>query len=198
METMPVACRIRRSDTGLTVNHGMASAAFTRSRSRRSAGMRSRRRWTWKLCFLGMAIPIQVVFDCANPAVVARFWANALGYHLQGPPEPDAEWQAWLAEHGVPEEQWNDASAIIDPDGNGPRIYFQRVPEPKAVKNRLHLDVNAGGPPGTPPSERRARVDQAVETLATAGATLVSASTNEYGEHCVTMLAPEGNEFDVQ
>jgi len=147
---------------------------------------------------MGMAIPIQVVFDCANPAVVARFWAFALGYHLQGPPEPDAEWQAWLAEHGVPEEKWNDASAIIDPDGNGPRIYFQRVPEPKAVKNRLHLDVNAGGPAGTPPSERRARVDQAVETLATAGATLVSASTNEYGEYCVTMLDPEGNEFDVQ
>jgi len=133
---------------------------------------------------MGMAIPIQVVFDCANPAVVARFWAFALGYHLQGPPEPDAEWQAWLAEHSVPEEQWNDASAIIDPDGNGPRIYFQRVPEPKAVKNRLHLDINAGG--------------QAVETLATAGATLVSASTNEYGEYCVTMLDPEGNEFDVQ
>ena len=147
---------------------------------------------------MGMAIPIQVVFDCADPPVVARFWADTLGYQLQGPPEPTAEWQAWLVEHGVPEEQWNDASAIVDPDGNGPRIYFQRVPEPKAVKNRLHLDVNAGGPPGTPPSERRARVDQAAERLATAGATLVSASTNEYGEYCVNMLDPEGNEFDVQ
>jgi hypothetical protein len=72
------------------------------------------------------------------------------------------------------------------------------VLEPKAVKNRLHLEVNAGGPPGTPPSERRARVDQAVEGLATAGATLVSASTNDYGEYCVTMLDPEGNEFDVR
>ena len=51
----------------------------------------------------------------------------------------------------VPEERWNDASAIIDPDGNGPRIYFQRVPEPKTVKNRLHLDVNAGGPQGRRP-----------------------------------------------
>jgi len=35
-----------------------------------------------------MAIPIQVVFDCADPPVVARFWADALGYQLQGPPEP--------------------------------------------------------------------------------------------------------------
>jgi hypothetical protein len=95
-----------------------------------------------------MAIPIQVVFDCADPPVLAKFWADALGYQLQGPPEPTAMWQNWAVEHGIPEEQWNDASAIIDPDSNGPRIYFQRVPEPKAVKNRLHLDVNAGGPRG--------------------------------------------------
>jgi hypothetical protein len=145
----------------------------------------------------GMAVPIQVVFDCADPPVVAQFWADALGYQLQGPPEPTAAWRAWEVEHGVPEERWNDASAIIDPDGRGPRIYFQRVPEPKAVKNRLHLDVNAGGPPGTPPSDRRVRVDEMVERLAASGATLVTAST-EYDEYCVTMLDPEGNEFDVQ
>ena len=144
-----------------------------------------------------MAIPIQVVFDCTNPAVVARFWADALGYQLQGPPEPTAAWRAWLVEHDIPEERWNDASAIIDPDGSGPRIYFQQVPEPKAVKNRLHLDVNAGGPPGTPPSDRRVRVDEMVARLAASGATFVAAST-EHGEYCVNMLDPEGNEFDVQ
>ena len=71
------------------------------------------------------------------------------------------------------------------------------MPETKAIKNRLHLDVNAGGPPGTPLSERRARVDQAVERLAASGATFVSANT-QHGEYCVTMLDPEGNEFDVQ
>jgi hypothetical protein len=100
-------------------------------------------------------------------------------------------------QHGIPEEHWNDASAIIDPDGNGPRIYFQRVPEPKAVKNRLHLDVNAGGPPATPPADRRARVDETVERLAASGAIFVAACA-DYGEYCVTMLDPEGNEFDVQ
>jgi hypothetical protein len=100
-------------------------------------------------------------------------------------------------EHGIPEEHWNDASAIIDPDGSGPRIYFQRVPEPKAVKNRLHLDVNAGGPPGTPPSDRRVRVDETVARLAASGATFVAANT-EHGEYCVTMLDPERNELDVQ
>ena len=76
-----------------------------------------------------MAIPIQVVFDCADPPVVARFWADALGYQLQGPPEPSAAWLAFQDEHGIPEERWNDASAIIDPDGTAPRIYFQRVPD---------------------------------------------------------------------
>lgn len=144
-----------------------------------------------------MAIPLQVVFDCADPPVVARFWADALGYQLQGPPEPTAEWLAFQDEQGIPEERWNDASAIIDPEGSGPRIFFQRVPEPKAVKNRLHLDINAGGPPGTPPAERRVRVDEEVGRLATSGATFVRANT-QYGEYCVTMLDPEGNEFDVQ
>jgi hypothetical protein len=53
----------------------------------------------------GMGIPIQVVFDCSDPPVVARFWAGALGHGRQGPPEPTAVWRAWqarLAEHGVP------------------------------------------------------------------------------------------------
>ena len=54
-----------------------------------------------------------------------------------------------------------------------------------------------GGPPGTPPSDRRERVDEAVERLAASGATFVAADTRD-GEYCVTMLDPEGNEFDVQ
>src|SRR5215467_7549631 len=67
----------------------------------------------------------------------------------------------------------------------------------ESVKNRLHLDINAGGPPGTPPAERRSRVDEAVQRLVASGATFVRAST-QYGEYCVNMLDPEGNEFDVQ
>jgi hypothetical protein len=103
-----------------------------------------------------MAIPIQVVFDCADPPVLAKFWADALGYQLQGPPEPTAMWQNWAVEHGIP-----------------------------------------GGPPGTPLAERHVRVDEAVERLATSGAAFLTASTR-YGEYCVTMRDPEGNEFDVQ
>jgi hypothetical protein len=112
-----------------------------------------------------LAIPLQVTFDCADPARVASFWAEALGYKLQDPPEGYASWPDFLTAIGIPETDWNKASAIVDPDGRGPRIYFQRVPESKVVKNRVHLDVNVGGGPGTSMAERRARVHAAVERL---------------------------------
>jgi hypothetical protein len=98
---------------------------------------------------------------------------------------------------GVPEERWTAASAIVDPEGRGPRMYFQRVPEPKTVKNRVHLDVNVGGPAGTPMKERRPRVDAAVERLVGEGATKLR-PLEEYGEYCVVMQDPEGNEFCLQ
>jgi hypothetical protein len=144
-----------------------------------------------------MATPVQVVFDCADPDALARFWAAALGYVVQAPPDGYASWQDWLREHGIPEDRWNDASAAVDPDGRGPRIYFQKVPEAKAVKNRVHLDVNAGGPSGTPLDQRRSRVDAEVERLVALGATCVGPQ-EQHGEYCVNMLDPEGNEFDVQ
>ena len=70
-----------------------------------------------------MAIPIQVTFDCADPARVASFWAEALGYKLQDPPEGYTSWPDFLTAIGVPEADWNKASAIVDPEGRGPRIY---------------------------------------------------------------------------
>jgi len=71
------------------------------------------------------------------------------------------------------------------------------VPEPKTVKNRVHLDVNAGGPKGTPAEERQASVQAAVERLEGLGATKVEARA-EMGDAWVVMLDPEGNEFCVQ
>ena len=86
---------------------------------------------------------------------------------------------------------------MVDPDGVGPRIFFQRVPEGKVVKNRVHLDLNAGGPRGTPHDERRRRVDAEVGRLVQLGARK-SRTIEERGEYFINMFDPEGNEFDVQ
>ena len=79
----------------------------------------------------------------------------------------------------------------------GPRIFFQRVPEPKQHKNRVHLDVNAGGPRGTPAEERRAGVDAAVERAVAIGATKLRL-VEERGERHYVMQDMEGNEFCLQ
>lgn len=140
---------------------------------------------------------MQVVFDCADPARLATFWAGALHYKLQDPPPGFDSWQAWLKAEGIPENEWNSANAVVDPDGRGPRIYFQRVPEGKVVKNRVHLDLNVGGPRGTQLEERRTRVDAEVNRLVQVGARK-SRAVEQRGEYWVNMLDPEGNEFDVQ
>jgi hypothetical protein len=144
-----------------------------------------------------MAIPIQVTFDCADPDRLAHFWADLLGYQLDSPPEGYDSWEAWLREQGVPESEWNSASAITDPDGPGARIFFQRVPEQKREKNRVHLDVNAGGPRGTPVDERRVAVDAAVDRAIAIGATKVRL-VEERGERHYVMQDIEGNEFCLQ
>jgi hypothetical protein len=140
---------------------------------------------------------VQVVFDCADPARLAAFWATALGYRIPDPPGDFATWPDFLRAQGVPDSEFNSASAVEDPDGAGPRIFFQQVPEPKAGKNRVHLDVNAGGGRGTPEDVRTARVDETVERLVGAGATKVE-ERSKMGERWVVMQDPEGNEFCVQ
>ena len=144
-----------------------------------------------------MATSVQITFDCADPARLGAFWAAALGYKEQDPPEGFATWQAFLEQMGIPREQWNMAYAIVDPAGAGPRLYFQQVPEPKTVKNRVHLDVNAGGASGTPMEERRQRVAAEVERLGALGAKQLR-SFDERGEHWIVMQDPEGNEFCLQ
>ncbi|MDN5790261.1 MAG: VOC family protein, partial [Micrococcales bacterium] len=85
---------------------------------------------------------IQVTFDCADPERVARFWCEVLGYVVPRPPEGFATWEDFNRE--LPAERQGSAFACIDPSGVGPRLFFQRVPEGKVVKNRLHLDVRVG------------------------------------------------------
>ena len=144
-----------------------------------------------------MATGIQVVIDCADPARLAEFWAAALGYTLQDPPTGFATWQEFLAAQGVPESEWNSANAVVDPDKHGPRVYFQRVPEPKTVKNRVHLDLNVGGGHATPLETRRQRVDAEARRVQGLGARQVRA-TERRGEYWIVMQDPEGNEFCVQ
>src|SRR3954454_3693793 len=110
-----------------------------------------------------MAYGVQVTFDCAEPARLAAFWAEALGYEVQRPPEGFGSWPELLASIGVPESEWDTRRAVVDPGGAGPRLFFQKVPEPKSVKNRVHLDVNVG----------HDRVDAEVTRLVGAGASVV-------------------------
>ena len=130
---------------------------------------------------------VQITFDCAAPGRLAEFWASALGYVLQPPPEGFDSWPAFLTAIGVPESEFDSRSACVDPDGKGPRLFFQRVPEPKAAKNRVHLDVDVG----------RDRVDAEVQRLLAEGATKVR-EVSENGERWVVMADPEGNEFCLQ
>lgn len=145
-----------------------------------------------------MPISFQVVIDCTDPERQAAFWAAALGYVLQPPPAGFASWEAFLRQTGVPREEWNSASAIVDPEGTRPRLYLQRVPEGKVAKNRLHLDLSVGGGQATPLEERRVRVDAEVTRLKALGATDERGAIEKDGEYWVRLNDPEGNEFCVQ
>lgn len=121
-----------------------------------------------------MAREFQVTFDSADPAALAEFWADALGYKLQDPPPGFDTWDAALEAFGVPEDQRNNASALIDPDGKGPRVFIQKVPEGKTAKNRVHLDIRAA--PGLEGDDRMAALETEAERLVKQGATRVAAA----------------------
>lgn len=146
---------------------------------------------------------LQVTIDAADPELLSRFWAAATGYLIPPPPGREAEdgtnvfdqWHDFLAEVGVPESEWNAASAAEDPHGVGPRLFFQRVPEAKTVKNRLHLDLRAA--PGLAGDERMAGLEAECSRLVELGATRVERfdpSPPMDAGHIV-MTDPEGNEF---
>jgi len=143
-----------------------------------------------------MVMRLQVTIDCADPAALAAFWASALDYVLQPPPDGFGTWPAALASWGVPESEWNSANAVVDPAGAGPRLFFQRVPEAKSVKNRLHLDVHASEGPAIPAEQKRGQVLPVVERLTGLGARQVR-QVEEMGSFWVVMHDPEGNEFCV-
>jgi Glyoxalase-like domain len=146
-----------------------------------------------------MAVRFQLVIDCADPDLLARFWAAALGYVLEPPPDGYPTWNDYWREVGVPEAELGPGEdCIVDPAGGGPRIWFQVVPDIKGVKNRLHLDIHASGGRTLPLETRRQRVDAEAGRLAGLGATIVTSLAEEGLDHyAVAMRDPEGNEFDI-
>ena len=138
----------------------------------------------------------QLTFDSARPQELAEFWCAALGYVPAPAPEGRPSWDAWYAELGIPEDDRDGVATITDPDGARPSICFLRVPEGKAVKNRLHLDVQVGGGRSRPYDERWAVVEEARARLSGLGATVGQVVAGEDGrpDH-VVMHDPEGNEF---
>jgi Glyoxalase-like domain len=134
----------------------------------------------------------QVTFDCADPERVARFWCEVLGYVVPPPPEGFADWDEF--DRTLPTESQGSAFACVDPTGVGPRLFFQRVPEGKVVKNRVHLDVRAGT--GLVGEERLVVLEAECARLVALGAVrgrLLLA--DDENESCLGMQDVEGNEF---
>ena len=144
-----------------------------------------------------MAHAFQVTFDCRDPNGMSTFWAALLHYELQPPPAGFDSWDAFLDSINVPATERDKLSAVTDPDGKGARLLFQKVPEGKAVKNRVHLDVNVSGGFGVPVPERKAAVEAEVRRAMGLGATVVARHEADR-EYWVTMQDPEGNEFCLQ
>lgn len=142
-----------------------------------------------------MANTFQVTFDAADPRALGEFWCAVLGYVRDAPPEGFASWEEALTAWGLPEDRWNDKNAVSDPDCAGPRIFIQKVPEPKTAKNRMHLDVNVGA--GLHGEDRVERVRAEAERAVALGATLVNEAA-ELGDFWIVMRDPEGNEFCLQ
>ncbi|HEX2357416.1 MAG TPA: VOC family protein [Micromonosporaceae bacterium] len=144
-----------------------------------------------------MATRVQVTVDCADPERMVRFWATALGYQPEPPPEGYADWATFWRDLGLPEEEVVDSGeAVVDPDGVGPRIRFQVVPEGKVVKNRVHLDLTVSGGRSVALQTRRERVTAEADRLVDAGATVLRTLSEPGVDHFAIVLRdPEGNEF---
>ena len=109
---------------------------------------------------------IGLVLDCTDPEGLAAFWAPALGYVMLG-----------CAGNYV---------LLVAPDGTQPKLLLQRVPEPKTVKNRMHLDIV------TPDF-----LAEAARLQALGARQVTSELMTEHGSSWVLMEDPEGNEFCV-
>ncbi|GAA1674157.1 VOC family protein [Kribbella yunnanensis] len=146
-----------------------------------------------------MPVSYQLVIDCKSPDLLANFWAAALRYVIEPPPAGFDTWDDFYRSIGVPEDELGGgADSINDPNGEGPRIWFQVVDETKSIKNRIHIDVNASGGRGSSLEVRRERVEAEAKRLEELGATRLRTLAEPGLDHyAVGMADPEGNEFDI-
>src|SRR4051794_1080804 len=134
----------------------------------------------------------QVTFDCAEPERLARFWCEVLGYVVPPAPRGFPSWAEFDA--SLPPERQGAAFACVDPSGVRPRLLFLRVPEGKAVKNRVHLDVRVGT--GLVGEDRLAALEAECARLVALGAVrLHLLRADGHNESCQVMQDLEGNEF---
>jgi hypothetical protein len=141
----------------------------------------------------------QLTIDANDPAKLARFWAQALGYQPVPPVGPDTTWWAHYRARLGAEPAFDDR--LFDPEGLRPPIWFQEVPESKAGKNRVHVDVYPTGRDRTLPQEQRVEiVETKVAELLALGATVLRRERHDDPEdpvYFVVLQDPEGNEFCV-
>ncbi|MEU2183102.1 VOC family protein [Streptomyces thermolilacinus] len=139
---------------------------------------------------MGSIKQFQVTFDCADPERVARFWCEVLGYVVPPPPDGFATWDDF--HRAQPPEERGSWFACVDPSGVGPRLYFQRVPEGKAAKNRVHLDVRVAT--GLVGEERLAALEAECARLIPLGAVRERLLYDGH-DACIVMRDVEDNEF---
>jgi hypothetical protein len=118
-----------------------------------------------------------------HPEPLARFWAEALGYVLEPPPADFATWDDWRRDVRLP-ESWlgRGTDCINDPEGAGPRICIQAVPDRKTISNRLHLDIHASATRDLPTETRKNRVDAEALRLCGLGAAVLGDLRGELEE----------------
>ena len=150
-----------------------------------------------------MSATVQVTIDAHDPRALSVFWKEVLGYVHPAPPgvelapgaDPLQAWDEFLEANDVPLELRNSSSALEDPNGIGPRIFFQQVPEPKTAKNRMHLDVRTATE--LRGEERMAALEARCEELVALGGRRLARQEPEppLSIGFVVMADPEGNEF---
>jgi hypothetical protein len=147
-----------------------------------------------------MAAGFQITIDSTTPPRLATFWAKALpSYDVEPPPDGFDTWRAYWVSVGVPDDEATDddwCDSLVSPDG--PRVWFQEVPESKSVKNRIHFDLLVGGGRTVPIEQRRERVRTEASRLVELGATIVAEhDTPDMDHFFIAMTDPEDNEFDI-